>query len=301
MHPILFQIGDFYIGTYGLMIVAGLAVGLWLALRRARIQGLAPEFFYDLAFVVLLSGFLGARLFFILLNLTKLDPANPMRDLMRYVFAREGFVFMGGFVTAVGVGVWYTRRKGMPLWETADILAPALAAGHAFGRIGCYLAGCCYGKVCPPGSFWAPLAVSFPRVDDAEGKPLLSFAYLDHWHQGLLEPGATGSLPVIPTQLIEAAANVVICLALLQLWRQRSFAGQIFIFYLFFYGAMRFGVEFLRGDEARGVWGGVISTSQIMSLAAGAAGVAAWIALRRAAPAVGGPRRGRRQRVASQG
>lgn len=285
MHPVLFHIRDFFVGTYGILIVVGLVAGLALMLRRARQLGLPTDFFYDLTFVVMVSGFIGARILFILINLKYIWGEEFGAGLMGLIFAREGFVFMGGFVGAIAASIWFIRRRNMPLWDTADIVAPSLAVGHAFGRIGCFLAGCCYGGVCEPGSFWSRFAVSFPRVLNDKGEPVLSFAWSDQVRRGLIEPSAVQSLPLIPTQLLESAVNFTICGLLLLLWRRRRFSGHIFLMYLFFYGTARFGLEYLRGDLVRGVYfGGRISTSQIFSLAAIAAGVIAWKFLGRDRP-----------------
>lgn len=275
MHPILFQIGDFFVGTYGLLIVAGLVAAVALALRFARRHDISPDFIYDLAFISLVSGFAGARLLFILLNLDLFFEA-PLAT----TFSREGFVFMGGFAAASGAGILFIRKRQVPLWDVADIAAPSLALGHAFGRIGCFAAGCCYGKTVDEGSFWG---VHFPHVTNHQGDSVLSFTYFDHLQRGLIDPSATASAAVLPVQLFESTANFVICGLLLLLWRKRKFPGQIFIFYLFLYGTARFGLEFLRGDVGRGVWFGV-STSQIFSLLALGVGLVLWNVLRPRSP-----------------
>ena len=277
MHPILFQIRNFFIGTYGLMIVIGLIASLGVALWLARRQGLPGENFYDLAFVLLFSGFLGARLFYILLNFGQFRAA-PFPVL----FAREGFVFMGGFAAAVVAGVFFMRRRGMAIWETGDIVAPSLAIGHGFGRIGCFFSGCCYGRLTDPDSFWG---VSFPRVVNNQGVPISASPYWDHLYEGLIPSTAQASLPVFPTQLFESAANFIIFAALMILWQRRRLrggrAGQIFIIYLLMYGIARFGVEFFRGDADRGLWfNDLISTSQIMSLVAISGAIVCWRVLR---------------------
>ena len=119
MHPILFHIGDFFIGSYGLMIVIGLVCALMLAQHLGRGENIAADHFYDLGFVAVLSGFLGARLFFILIEFTQF-----LRDPIAMILSREGFIFYGGFLTAAAAIVWYIRKKQMPLWKTADIAAP---------------------------------------------------------------------------------------------------------------------------------------------------------------------------------
>lgn len=274
MHPILFNIGDFYVGTYGVMIVIGMFIGLALGRHLAKKVGIAPDLIYDMAFFVLLAGFVGARILFILTNLDHFFDAP-----LSYIFAREGFVFLGGFIGAAAVAIAFIKIKQMPMWDVGDIAAPSLALGHGIGRIGCFLAGCCYGR--PVGEGLGFLGVSFPHVHKESGETFLSFAWRDHLDAGLISPDAAGSLPVYPTQLFESAANFLIFGTLLFLWRKRAFSGQIFVFYLLFYGAARFLIEFLRGDEGRGLWfGGLLSTSQILSLIAIGAAGALWLYLK---------------------
>ena len=130
MHPILFQIGDFFIGTYGIFIVMGVGAGLAMALHLAKRTELPSEALYDLVFINMIAGFAGARVFFILLNLD-LFFADPLG----LIFSRDGFVFMGGFAAAVPATLLYLKRKGLPIWEVADVGAPALVLAHGFGRI----------------------------------------------------------------------------------------------------------------------------------------------------------------------
>lgn len=281
MHPILFHVGDFYVGTYGLMIVLGLVAALTVGTKLGKSDGLETDFYYDFAFLLVLSGFIGARILFILVNFGAFLEAP-----LSLILAREGFVFAGGFVLATIVGLVYVRKKGIPLWRTADVAAPCLAIAHGFGRIGCFLAGCCYGRVCPEDS---PFGVSFPRIIDEQGQTRLSFAYHEHVGRGIIPESAMQSAPVIPTQLIESAANFAIFGVLLLLWKRRAFPGQLFVIYLLLYGPARFSIEFLRGDLERGLWlGGSLSTSQIFSVGITAAGIVLWFYLK-PAPAVRRP------------
>lgn len=279
MHPILFQIGDFVIGTYGVMIVIGMMAALWLCKRLARRRGLNPDFFYDLIFVLLVSGFLGARILFIFSIWDDFVQAP-----MAYILSREGFVFQGGFVAALAVGIWFTRWRRQPLLEVVDIAAPALALAHAFGRIGCHLAGCCYGATCAPGheghGLFCNLAVQYPLlIKDGQPMAMFNFAYGGQIQAGLLAPGAAAPLPVIPVQLFESAGNFLIFGALLWLWGRRKWSGQAFALYMALYSVMRFSLEFLRGDADRGLYfGGMISTGQIIAILTlmGAIGLWAW-------------------------
>ena len=277
MHPVLFRINDFVIGTYGALIVIGIFFGMLVIARLARSRGVATDFFFDLLFVVIVSGFLGARLTFILQNFGQF-----LREPLAMLFSRQGFVFQGGLIAAVIGAIVLVRRRGLHPVEIADIIAPGLVLGHAFGRVGCFLAGCCHGDVCLPGggSPFEPIAVRYPAVLDSSGRldPMFNFAYFGQVERGLLQPGAPETLPMVPVQLLETAGNVAICLLLLLLWRRRRFSGQIAGAYLLLYSVLRYVLEFWRGDLERGVWplfGNLtISNGQIISLVTLAAGIA---------------------------
>ena len=282
MHPVLIQIGNFTIGTYGLMIVIGMLCGLALATRLSRRRGIPPEFFFDLAFVLLLTGFAGARLFHILINWQ-----DFLRDPFGMIFSRQGFVFLGGFMVALVAGIVFTRRRKVPLLEAADIAAPGLVLAHAFGRIGCFLAGCCFGIACPTGGshpLLAHLAVQYPMITDNAGMPsyMFNFAYWTQLQQHLISPATLAPLPILPVQLFESAGNFIICGVLLLVWRRRRFSGEIFALYMALYSVLRFNLEFLRGDVERGLWlGGHISTSQIITIFTFIAAVALWLVRRK--------------------
>ncbi len=282
MHPILFKIGDFPIGTYGVAIVIGLFAALWVASWLGRRRGIHPDFFYDLAFVLLLTGFLGARILYIIT-----DWKNFTQDPLGIIFSRQGFVFWGGFLGALPAGIWFVRRRKLPLLEVMDIIAPCLALAHAFGRIGCFFAGCCYGLVCAPGhdhGWLEKVAVQYPLLTDATGQPIQMFN-IPYWEQlmanpPLIQPGQP-PLPVVAVQLVESGGNFLIFGMLLWFWlRKRHFSGQIFSLYLLVYSVMRFNLEFMRGDVGRGIWLGGISTSQIISLLTFAAAIGLWLTLR---------------------
>lgn len=246
MHPILFeipriQIGDWVIGPipirmYGLMIGIGFLLGITLASRRAKKEGINPERILDMGVYILLSAIIGSRLLYVLINISEFR-SNPFD-----VFAiwKGGLVFFGGLLAAVPTGIWYVKRHSLPVWKTADIMAPYIALGHAFGRLGCFFAGCCYGAPCS-GDF----CVTF--TDPHSLAPL--------------------AVPLYPTQLMEAGGEFLIFVTLTLLWRRRRFDGQIFWLYPLLYSVLRFVVEFYRGDAARGVYfGGMVSTSQIISV-----------------------------------
>ncbi len=246
MHPILFEIPRMEFGTwvigpipirlYGLMIGIGFLLGIWLASRRAKKEGIDPDRIMDMGVYLLLAAIIGSRVLYVLVNLPEFE-RNPLE-----VFAiwKGGLVFYGGLFGAVAAGMWYVRRHRLPLWRTADIFAPYIALGHMFGRFGCFFAGCCYGAPCPTS-----LGVTFS--DPHSLAPL--------------------GVPLYPTQLFEAGGEFMNFLLLVTLYRHRKFDGQVFWTYPALYSILRFTVEFFRGDTARGLWfGGILSTSQIASI-----------------------------------
>ncbi|MGC8742087.1 MAG: prolipoprotein diacylglyceryl transferase [Candidatus Sumerlaeaceae bacterium] len=276
MHPIILRIGSFAIPTYGVLVACGILAGTWLASRLARRVNLSLDFVLDAVFWCVVAGLGGARLTYVALEWRSFV-ADPLATL----FASGGQVFLGGFLTAIVALVWVARRYRVRLPLAADVLAPALALGHAFGRVGCYFAGCCYGA--PTEGSWG---VRFPQLLDEQGRIVGSFAYLDHLAQGLIAPTDTCSLPVYPVQLFEALGNLVLCGALLLLWRRRRFEGHVALAYVFAYSFMRFVLEFLRGDAIRGILFG-LSTSQWLSLFVAIAAIFVWRRLNRASVATG--------------
>lgn len=279
MHPILFRLPNgFPIGTYGVLIVIGLLLAIFLGTRLARRIGLRADYVYDLTFVMLVAGFIGARVLYIIVEWETFRQAPGA-----IIFSRTGFVFQGGLVGALIAGVIYCRWHKLPLMEIADLGTPALALGHAIGRIGCFLAGCCYGLSITPHlheSALARVGVTYPIVHEPDGQisPMFNQVYHEQIEQHLIAPDASAPLPIVPVQLFETVGNLVICAVLLLIWKRRRFSGQVGGSYLVLYGVLRFGLEFLRGDEARGRWfGDSLSTGQVISLAMIAGGVAIYV------------------------
>lgn len=278
MHPILFKIGDFPVATYGLMIVVGIITGVWLASALARRRGISTEFIQDLSMWALLTGFVGARLTFIIIALLKGTEAT----IWELIFSRGGFVFQGGAFFAIIFCAWYIYRHRQPMFEVADIAAPALILAHAFGRIGCFFSGCCYGVTCnnpnDPHPLLENVAVHYPLLRDRLGRPddMFNYAYFEQLQNHLIKPGMD-PLPIVPVQLFEAAGNILICGFLVWVWRRRKFSGQVAALYLGLYACLRFGLEYLRGDLERGVWfGGALTTGQINSVVMLIGGLALW-------------------------
>lgn len=264
MHPILVDFGGgFFIGSYGVLIALGLLAAVAIASWRGKARGFPPEAFMDLAFIAGLSGFIGGRILFILLDLPGFFKAPGA-----FIFSRTGFVFLGGLVAASAACSYYIWKKKLDFWMTSDILVIALAIGHGFGRIGCHLAGCCYGGVCE-----SPLGIHVPPVPLPDGTYWPN-AFTDQLSAGLLPAGATQSLAVWPVQLFESASLFILAAALFAFGARAHRKGLILGLYFVSYAVIRFCLEYLRGDSVRGVYfNGLLSTSQIISIFLFIAGV----------------------------
>ena len=238
MHPILFEIGRFPVYTYGVLLAAAYLLGLQFALVRARARGLDPNRVMDLGIWIIISALAGAKLLLLIVdfNTFSRDPAELLTLL------RSGGVFYGGLIAAVAVALWYLRRHRMPMWTVTDVFAPGIALGHVIGRMGCLFAGCCFGRETD-----VPWAITFhnPYAAENVGTPL--------------------NVPLHPTQLYEAGAELLILVLLLATEKKgRPFPGRTFWGYMFLYGVSRFIIEFYRGDTRGTV--GMFSTSQFLSL-----------------------------------
>jgi phosphatidylglycerol:prolipoprotein diacylglycerol transferase len=240
--------------TYGILIACGFAIGIALAFREARRRGLDGGKILDLSFWILVAGLLGSRAFYVAVNAgdfarvcagggegLQRSLSTLLWDCTRALHVWEGgLVFYGGFLAAAGTVALFTRRQGWSFWVVGDLFAPSLAIGHAFGRLGCYAAGCCFGKLCAAGTLWS---ASFPRE---------SVAFDELQSAGAIASGALTTPPLFPTQLYEAAGELVIFAALLGLrGRLRQKPGTLFLLYATLYGLLRFAVELFRGDFAR--------------------------------------------------
>jgi phosphatidylglycerol:prolipoprotein diacylglycerol transferase len=239
MHPILFEFGGFTVYSYGVMLAGAYLLGLQFALMRARARGLSTQRVMDLGIWIIISALVGAKLLLLIVGFRTLS-ADPGE---LFSLARSGGVFYGGLIGGVGAALWYIRRHRMPLWTTADVFAPGVALGHAVGRVGCLLAGCCFGR--PTAVAWA-ITFRDPVAAANVGTPL--------------------GIPLHPTQLYEAGAEALILAGLLLFERRgQGFSGRTFWTYLLLYGLSRFVIEFYRGDS-RGTLFNTISTSQFISI-----------------------------------
>ncbi|HKS42889.1 MAG TPA: prolipoprotein diacylglyceryl transferase [Blastocatellia bacterium] len=240
MFPELFRIPGLGIplATYGVLLAIGFILALWMTARLAERDGLPKNRVYDLGLYILAASLVGSKLLMVITEWN--DYGGDWRRIISFDFLRSGGVFYGGFIAAVIASVILMRRWNLPWRKTADAFAPGIAVGHAIGRLGCFSAGCCWGV---PTTSW--IGVRFTeKASELTGVPIDS--------------------ALVPTQLIEAAANLLIFAFLLWLTKRRKFEGQIIYSYLMIYSVARFIIEFWR-DDPRGTVVG-LSTSQFISI-----------------------------------
>ena len=245
MHKIAFHLGSFTIYWYGVLVALGLLAGLWTAGRRAPLSGIRSETVIDLGPWLILGTIVGARGLYVLSYWSEGFAGQPLWQIFN--IRGGGLVFYGGLIGASLACILYVRFKKLPLWKIADVLAPSIALGHAFGRIGCLMNGCCFGRACD-----LPWAIHFPD---------------DH---------ATRGAGVHPTQIYEAVLNLGLYAALAWLYRRKKFDGQIFASYLVLYAVLRAFVEIFRGDYTASYLYGQATPGQVLSIPIFAAGVLLW-------------------------
>jgi phosphatidylglycerol:prolipoprotein diacylglycerol transferase len=287
VYPAFFKGSFFEAPSYMVLLIVGFALAIWLCRREEDASGRNGDRVVDLGIVMAVCGIVGARLLSVLADGYFMDfvhlctdptlvPARdlpvgtvcqsnaecgdfylcnlatntcyPPRDCLAWAkFWNGGLAYYGGFLLAVPVGLWMARRAKLGLWRIADLTAPFIAFGLFFGRIGCFLNGCCYGR---PSTL--PWAVDFPQI--------------------------RGHGTVHPTQLYESLGALAVFALLYFGVRPRKRAhGQVFAWLLVLYGALRFGLEFFRDDDRGALFG--LSTSQWIGIPLVAWGV--HLALRR--------------------
>ncbi len=219
MHPVIFQIGSFSLRSYGLMAMFGFLTAWVLMRSNRRFAGLSDDQASNLLLLAMVTGLVGARIFYVVMFF------EHYRDNLWRVFRIDqgGLVFYGGFILAFFSVIAYSKWRKLDIVRVLDVFAPAMAGAHAWGRIGCFLNGCCYGS--PPTSC---LGVSYP----AGSAPALA------------HPGAK----LHPVQLYETLENLVACGLFMYLVRKGR-RGAALSAYLVVYGACRFVNEFFRGDN----------------------------------------------------
>lgn len=273
MYPVILNIGPFPLHSYGLMVAIAFLIVLHFIQRDAKKAGHDPKIFADLAFVVLPLGIIGARITHIVMFPEYYSLQDP---LGWFAVWNGGLVFQGCPPIAIVYAVWYLRRHNISFWEAADIIIPYLPLGHAIGRIGCLLYGCCFGA--PTDSSWS---IQFPRII-SDNKITGSPAYLDHLgrYQEITRE-STHSLAVHPTQVYSFIGLMIIFVCILALRKYwKPFHGFTLPIYLMIYGLFRFWVEGLRGDH-NPVAAFDLSTQQWFSLVGALLGLIFFFGLRK--------------------
>lgn len=240
------HIGPITLHMYGLMIAVGFIVALLLSISRGKKKGLKEDIFYGIFFCAIIGGFAGSKILYWIVSIPQI-----IQDPSIFWDFRNGFVVYGGIIGGILASYLYIRIKKQDFFSYFDAVMPGVAAAQGFGRLGCFFAGCCYGK----------------ETDSAFH---IVFTHSDF---------APNGVPLIPTQLLSSAGDFLIMAALLLISRKNPSKGRVGALYLIFYGIGRFVIEFFRGDLRGSV--GSLSTSQFISLGIVAIGVIMFVLLPR--------------------
>ena len=235
-----FQALGLTIPMYGVMSALGmLAAFVLLGFTRKHTRFSEDQALSAVPWAIIM-GFVGAKVLFWIVEIDQViaDPSYLLHTL------REGFVFYGALIGGLGGVAIYSLNKKLPFFSLTDYFIPGLVLGHAFGRIGCFFAGCCYGMECE-----TPISIVFPTGG-----------------------AAPAGIPLLPTQLMESAFLFLLCAFLVWRLTKKKPFGTVSGWYMVLYGAWRFGIEFFRSDERGAV--GALSTSQFISIFVFAGGVA---------------------------
>jgi len=255
MFPQLFKIGGFSQSTYGVLVAIAFLVALMMIGRLARRAGLNYDAVVNLGILCGVTAILGAKIMMFLVDFPYYLH-NP-GEIFSMASLRAGGVFYGGLIAALIAAAIYMRRKQLPPLKTADVFAPGIALGHAIGRLGCFAAGCCWGR--PTKLPWG-VTFTNPLANEFVGVPL--------------------GIKLHPTQLYESAAEFLIFGILYWRIHRQHPPGAIISLYLLLYSTARFLVEFVRFHEQRNPFGGPLNTSQWISLALAALGAGYLLRLR---------------------
>jgi phosphatidylglycerol---prolipoprotein diacylglyceryl transferase len=235
VHPIAFYLGGLPVRWYGVMMALAFFAGLWTATRRARLANVSGEIIADVTMWLMGGSIVGARFVYVATYWKQEFAGGPLSEI--FMVQHGGLVYYGGLIGATIAGAGWLAWKKLPVWKIADILAPSIALGSVFGRIGCLMNGCCYGRACD-----LPWAIHFPADHETHGAG------------------------VHPTEIYDALLNLVLYFALAWLFRRRKFDGQILVLYFIGYAICRSTVEIFRGDyPADHIHAGIFTSAQLLS------------------------------------
>jgi phosphatidylglycerol:prolipoprotein diacylglycerol transferase len=234
MYPYLPEFLGLKIPLYGIMTALGYAAAIFYCLKMRRRVNLSKDEVLDIIFYLILGAIAGGKLFFIAFYWQEFA-SSGLLDKIRF-----GFVFIGGFLGAAAVALWLFKKKNLNAFNMADFFAPAVSLGHGIGKIGCFLAGCCYGR---PTTL--PIGVKFTNP------------------QSLVPADLLGA-PILPVQLLEAAFGLILFFILYAFYKRKHRAGSVFAVYILIFAAWRFVIEFFRGEPENYILG--ITATQMTTL-----------------------------------
>jgi len=236
MYPDLFSIGPLTLHTYGLFVAMGFAVALLVTVKMGNAQGIKPQQVMDMGFIMILSAIIGSRLGYVLINLSYYR--DHPSDILKVW--QGGLVFSGGLIVVALVMSWYMKHHHLSFWKMGDLWAPAIAIGQSIGRIGCFMAGCCYGK--PTDLKWG-VVFTHPQ---SLARPL--------------------NIPLHPTQLYASLSGLIIFIVLMVVYAKKQFQGQVFLWFLILHSTGRLLIERFRGDDRGLIPGSDMSITQLITL-----------------------------------
>jgi len=257
VHPIAFELGPLTVRWYGVMMALAFIAGLWTASRRGLRYGVPADKILDIGPWLIVGTIVGARALHVATYWNEEFAGHPFWEV--FAVWKGGLVFYGGLIGASLAGILYARLKHIPLWKLADVLAPSIALGYVFGRIGCFLNGCCYGSSCS-----LPWAVTYPE-GNLNGAP---------------------TFPVHPSQLYDSLLSLLLYIGLAWLYRRKKFDGQVFAAYLLCYAITRSIVESFRGDYSPVHLHGAMNLTpgQLVSIGIFVTGIGMWAVLKKFQP-----------------
>lgn len=252
MCKVAFHIGNFTIYWYGIFVAIGILSGLWVASRFSKARGIPPESIIDSGVWLVISGLIGARLFYVILNWKDSFASQPLYEI--FMIQKGGLVFYGGLLGGILGAFIFSKIKKIPILRLFDVLSLGLPIGHFFGRIGCFMNGCCYGKETN-----LPVGVHFPSPHETFGKA------------------------VHPTELYESFLNLLLFFYLIKYFKKEKPDGAVTACYLMSYSLIRFAVEFLRGDYPANqlFFGGHLTPAQVLSPALFVAGLILYLKIKK--------------------
>ncbi len=253
MHPIAFYLGSLPIRWYGVMMALAFLAGLWTATRRARLVNVSGDVIADVTLWLMAGSIVGARFVYVATYWKTEFAGGPFSEI--FMIQHGGLVYYGGLIGATVAGIGYLLWKKLPVWKIADIMAPSIALGSVFGRVGCLLNGCCYGRACG-----LPWAIHFPADHETHG------------------------VGVHPTEIYDGLLNLILYVFLAWLFRRKKFDGQIFAAYLMIYAVFRSIAEYFRGDYPADHVHAGLTSAQLVSVPIFLAGIFLAIILSRRTP-----------------